>query len=139
LVSSHLRVHNDATDDLKRIQTVDPAGFNRLVALIQQLRGDEALISKLLEHGYGDRSDEPVSINKWIDVQKRERLPVWRLKAWDLEREGLHYRLIYCFNWRDQSYNIMAVVARGDLDYDEPTHPIRQRVVRRVRNEFPDA
>lgn len=134
-----IRVHNDATGDLGRIRVVDQVAFSRLVAFIQQLKADPALISKLLDHGFGDGRNEAISVMKWIGVQKQERLPVWRVKSWDLERQGLRYRLIYCYNWPDQSYNIMAVVSRDELNYDDPAHPIRQRVTKRVREEFPRA
>lgn len=82
---------------------------------------------------------EVMSISKWIGVQRVERMPLWRLKFWDLEDQGLKYRLIYIYNWPDRSYHLMAVVARGNLDYDDPNDPIRQRVVRRCRAEFPRA
>lgn len=76
---------------------------------------------------------------KWIKAWNVERVPLWRLKFWDLERSGLRYRVIYVYNWRDRSYNIMAITARGTFDYDDPNDPIRQRVLRRCREEFPNA
>lgn len=134
-----VHIHNDATDDLRQIRTVDPTGFRCLVAFIEQLRADHALMDKLLDHRYGSDRKGVISVMKWINVQKVERLPVWRAKSWDLERQGLKYRLIYCYNWPDQSYNIMAIVPRGDIDYDDPNHPIRKRVTQRIREEFPHA
>lgn len=134
-----IRVHNDATNDLVQIRAHDPVGFARLAAFVQQLRADSALVDKLLDHGHGSDRTGVISVMKWIGVQKVERLPVWRVKSWDLERQGLKYRLIYCYNWRDQSYNIMAIVPRNAIDYDDPTHPIRQRVTQRIREEFPGA
>lgn len=134
-----IRVHNDATCDLKRIKESDPEGFYRLVAFIQQIRTDARLVDKLLDHGHGSDRKEPISVMKWIGVQKVERLNVWRVKSWDLERQRLKYRLIYCYNWPDQSYNIMAIVPRDEIDYDDPSHPIRLRVIKRVREEFPRA
>jgi hypothetical protein len=118
---------------------VDPVGFGRLLAFIEQLRTDPKLVSKLLDHGFGNDRGDAISVMKWIGVQKVEKLPVWRVKSWDLEKQGLRYRLIYCFNWPDQSYNIMAVVPRSELNYDDPQHPIRRRVSSRVRAEFPRA
>jgi hypothetical protein len=67
------------------------------------------------------------------------RKPVYRLRAWDLERQGLRYRLIYIYRWKDQSFNILAVVARAELDYDNPEHPIRQRILATIRHDFADA
>ncbi len=72
-----IRVHNDATADLRDIRTTDPTGFNRLVALIEQLKADPALGRKLLEHRSGDDRSGLISVQKWVSVYSRvERLPV---------------------------------------------------------------
>ena len=76
---------------------------------------------------------------KWHDAQRVARLPLWRLKFWDLEKSGLKYRVIYLYNWPDRSYNVMAVVHRDSFDYDDPTDPIRIRVFGRCRVDFPRA
>ena len=134
-----IRIHNDATSDLIKIRTSDPIAFSRLIAFLEQLQADPGLVLRLLEHKFGNDRSEPISVMKWLDVQKREKLPVWRVKSWDLERSGLRYRLIYCYNWPDQTYNVMAIVHRDELDYDNPAHPIRQRIAGRVRRDFPRA
>jgi hypothetical protein len=134
-----IRVHNDATSDLGKIRAIDPLGFSRLVAFIQQLKVDLKLVDKLLDHNFGRDGSEDISVSKWLNIYKVERLPVWRLKSWDLEDAGLKYRIIYCYNYQDRSHNIMAVVPRGGINYDDPEHPIRKRVIRRVREEFPNA
>jgi len=134
-----VRVHSDATSDLLGIKTVDPTSFYRLVAFIEQLKCDSRLIANLLDHGFGDDKNEPISVKKWINIHNVERLPVWRMRAWNLEKQGLMYRLIYCYHWPDKSYNIMAIVHRGKLNYDDPNDPIRKRVTTRVKEEFPRA
>jgi hypothetical protein len=47
--------------------------------------------------------------------------------------------MIYIYRWKDQSFNILAVVARAELDYDNPEHPIRQRILATIRHDFADA
>ncbi len=137
-VLNRVYVHNDATDDLKKIQAVDPTGFNCLVALIDQMRTDPALVAKLLDHGYGRDQSEDVSVMKWMDIERIERTIVWRIKFWDLEDKGLKYRIFYFYYFRDLSYNIMAVLPRDEIDYDDPNHPTRKRIIRRIREEFPN-
>jgi hypothetical protein len=134
-----IRIHNDATSDLESIKTIDPLGFNRLVALIQQLKVDSLLISKLLDHDFGHDGSKDISVSKWLNVYKIERLPIWRLKFWDLEDEGLKYRIIYCYNYPDKSHNVMAIVPRGELNYDDPNNPIRKRIISSVKKHFPGA
>lgn len=133
-----IQVHNDATQDLLAIRAIDNSVFIRLVTLIEQLKADPKLIDKLLEHGFGNNRNELISVMKWINVQNVERLPVWRMKSWDLERLNLKYRLIYFYNWPDKSYNIMAIIPRDGFDYDDPNNPIRIRVTQRIKEEFPN-
>ena len=132
-----IEVHNDAVEDLRRIRVSDPVAFGRLFALIEQLRADVTLAPRLVEHDFGANRTAPISVMKWNKAWRVEKVPLWRLKFWELEKPGLRYRVIYVYNWRDSTYNIMAVVARGSFDYDDPSDPIKQRIVRRCRQEFP--
>lgn len=135
-----LQVHQDAVADLRGIRAKNALAAAKLVALLEQLRCDEGLRDRLLDHGYGDDRRTVISVSKWQSVQtKVERLPVWRLKSWQLERQRLKYRVIYLYNWQDRRFIILAIVPREGIDYDDPNHPIRKRVVHRIRTEFPNA
>ncbi|OAI18273.1 MULTISPECIES: hypothetical protein [Methylomonas] len=132
-----IEVHDDAVDDIEGISQINMSDSLKLVSFIEQLCTDQRLIAKLLENGFGENRQGPISVKKWGSVHKLEHLPVWRLRAWDLEKQGLNYRLIYFFNWMDRNYYIMAVVHRSDLDYDDKYNEIRIRVTKRIQNEFP--
>lgn len=135
-----IRIHNDASADLRAIRASDPEAFGRIFALLEQLRADATWIDRLLDSGHGADRNGPIAVMKWHDVQRVARLPIWRLKFWDLEKSGLKYRIIYLYNWPDRSYNVMAIVRRDDLfDYDNPNDPVRIRVLARCRAEFPRA
>ena len=131
-----LEIHDDATGDLRGIRVDDPQAFGRLFALLQQLRVDPRLAENLLNHGFGSDRDETYSISKWLS--NFSRLPAWRLKFWDLENQGIRYRIIYVNVWREKTFYVMAVVRRDLFDYDNPQDPIRQRVARSCRADFPD-
>lgn len=136
-----LALHNDALDDLRLIRQQSPQAYGCLIALIQQLRVDPALQARLhdINVDSNDRSGV-LGVKPCRSVQVATgRKPVYRLRAWDLERQGLRYRLIYIYRWKDQSFNILAVVARSELDYDDPEHPIRQRILTTVRHDYADA
>jgi len=124
---------------LRAIRNTDPEAFGRLFALLQQLKADSTWIARLLDHGHGADGDETFSVSKWHGALKVAHLPLWRLKFWDLERDGLKYRVVYIYNWPDKSFNVMAVVHRNAFDYDNPNDPIRSRVFARCREEFPRA
>lgn len=134
-----IRIHNDAVADLRSIQASDPVAFGRLFALLEQLKVEPSWIQNLLTTGHGSDRSGPISVMKWHGAQKGARLPLWRLKFWDLENKGLKYRVIYHFNWPDQSYNVMAIVHRDSFDYDNLNDPIRIRVFARCRIDFPGA
>ena len=136
-----LAVHHDAVGDLRLIRQQSPQAYGCLVALIQQLRADPALRARLhdIDVDNSDRS-AALGVKPWYSMRAATgRKPVYRLRAWDLERQGLRYRLIYIYRWKDQSFNILAVVARAELDYDDPEHPIRQRILATIRRDFADA
>lgn len=109
-----------------------------MLAVIEQLQADPALKDKLLEHDFGAGASQGVSVMKWLDVKNVDRVPLWRLKSWDLEKEGLKYRFIYFYYWRNQTFNVLAVVPRNELNYDDPEHPIRKRVIATVKRLFPN-
>jgi hypothetical protein len=132
-----LDVHSDATCDLREIAASDRQAAGRLASLLVQLRTDKALRDKLLEHNYGAGQSTGIHVSQWFDFSRVGRKPVWRVKSWDLERQGLKYRIIYIFDWKSQDHVILAVVPRGELDYDDPSHPIRRRVAQRIRSEYP--
>lgn len=133
------RIHNDAVADLKAIQVSDPDAFGKLFALLEQLKTEPSWIARLLDSGHGSDRFGPIAVMKWHDAHRIARLPLWRLKFWDLEKNGLKYRVIYIYNWPDLSFNVMAVVHRDSFDYDNPNDPIRIRVFQRCRVEFPRA
>jgi hypothetical protein len=132
-----IEVHNDAVEDLREIRASDPKSFGKLYALIEQLRADPLLAPKLIEHDFGADRAAPVSVMQWHRAWKVEKVPLWRLKFWDLEKSGVRYRLLYIYDWRARTHYIMGVVARAKFDYDDPNDPIKLRVVRRCRQEFP--
>lgn len=134
-----IRIHNDAVGDLRAIRASDPEAFPQIFALLEQLKADPKWINRLLDSGYGSDRRGPIAVMKWHDAQRVAHLPLWRLKFWNLEKNGLKYRVIYLYNYPDQSYNVMAVVHRDKFDYDDPNDPVRIRIFTRCRKEFPRA
>lgn len=133
-----LCIHEDAVSDLRSIRNNDAPAFGPLVALMEQLRNDKALADKLLEHDFGANRKGTVGVKQWRSVyQVVERLPVWRLRAWELEAQGLAYRVFYIYNWRQKSFHVLAIVPRNGFDYDDPQNPIRRRIAACIRREFP--
>lgn len=135
-----IRVHNEAVEDLRNIRVAAPADAGKLVALIQQLKADPSLQAQMHQRDSGEDRQGPIGVKRWSTMYRETRQkPVYRMRAWDLEKQGLNYRLLYIFDWTDQSFNILAVVARAGLDYDDSNHPIRQRIAACIRRDFSGA
>lgn len=138
MISCGLEVHNDATADLRQIRQTDPTGFVRLAALLQQLMADPTLEQKLLTRDFGKLPAKPLSAKVWGSVTRLEKLQIWRLRAWELERHGLKYRLFYVYDYKRRTFVVIGVTPRDGFDYDDPQHPLRIRMVRCIRQHYRD-
>lgn len=114
-------------DDLAEIRRSNLDAAMTIVALIHELQGDQDLLDRLTQHGYGNHKSADFDVSKWSQEQKRGR-NLWRLKSWDLEQKGLRYRIIYAFEPKLKRHKVLAVAPR-DFDYDEK-HPLTQRIRR---------
>jgi hypothetical protein len=130
-----IKVHNDATNDLKSIKNINKDLFSRILMLIQQLKNDEKLIKILLDHKSG--KEEKISVQELVRVKRQENLIIRRLKFNELEKDGIKYRIIYYFDWKLNDYYIMAIINRNDLDYDNPNDTTICRVINTIKREFP--
>lgn len=137
-----LVVHDNAVDSLRRIGVTNGRHKLRLAEYLRQLRSDEFLLGKMLEHDFDVDKYGRSTVRKWRSIQNREKLPVWRLRDFDLEADGINYRFIYLYYFRDRTHYLLEVVPKCQLkdeDYDDPNNPIRKRIIAIIRDEFPDA
>lgn len=137
MISSSLEVHNDAAADLRAILAVDREAGMRLAALLQQLRVDPNLPDALLTKDFGSPPARPISAKVWGSVARLERLPIWRLRAWELDRHGLRYRLFYVFDYRRRIFVVIGITQRDTFNYDDPQNALRIRMVGCVRRDYP--
>lgn len=130
-----LTFHSDVKGDLQRIREKEPEAFAKLAALFRQLQSDSRLTEKLLDHGFGDDRKAEISVSKWMN-QWKEGKNLWRLKSWDMEKHGMKYRVIYLYLPNEARFVVMAVVARGEFNYDDDDHPIRKRITESLRRTY---
>lgn len=97
----------------------------QIVALLQELQGDPDLLDRLTQHDYGAHKSARFHVSQWFGEQRRGR-NLWRLKSWDLQKQGLHYRVIYAFEPKLKRINILAVAPR-DFNYDK-NHKLTKRI-----------
>lgn len=126
---SELFIHHDAEQDLLRLlrspSTKEVAA--KIAVLLEQLASDDDLLDRLTQHGFGRQGIDPFNITKWFE-QQRQGNNLWRLKAWDLGKNGLKYRIIYAFIPAKHHYHILGIVPR-EFNY-EASHALTQRILR---------
>lgn len=98
----------------------DPETEAGIVAVLQELKGNQDLLDALTVKGFGLAHDAPFHVDAWMAQQQKDR-NLWRLKIWNLEDFGIQYRVVYALDPRISRYYILAVLHRG-FDYDEG-HP----------------
>lgn len=126
-----LIVGDDATDDLGKILEADPPAAYRLGVFLQELECNQDLLERLSWDGYGGKphsSDKGAtfSVSKVYSLYRTGK-NIWRLRDFELSREGFEYRIIYAFIPSKDLYFVLAVVERA-FDYD-PNHPVTHRVL----------
>lgn len=122
-----LIIHDDASQDLRELRSTEPQAAGRILALLEQISGDQDLLDRLTDHDFGARSSQNFHVSKWQGQWLQGR-DLWRLKVWDLEETGLRYRIVYAYLPRKRQYHVLAIAPR-EFDYDE-SHPIGQRILR---------
>ncbi|MCH8071674.1 MAG: hypothetical protein IIA09_06985 [Proteobacteria bacterium] len=123
-----LEVHDEAEEDLERLLEDEPQAAGAILAFLQELRGDPDLLDCLTITDFGKYGEERFSATSWWNEQPQRNL--WRVKIWDLENQGLQYRIIYAYAGQPRKYHVLAVVDRDNIDYDDEQHPTTQRVRR---------
>lgn len=122
-----LFVHADAMADLRALHASDPVSEARIVALLQEIEGNQDLLDRLTQHDYGRERTAPFNVSKWLEKWNKST-DLWRIKLWDLEDKGVYYRIIYAYMRGKQLYHVLAIAPRN-FDYDT-THELSQRIQR---------
>lgn len=121
-----LLIHSDAERDLDDLAVANPKLAARVVLLLGEIAADTNLMNMLTVHGFGADEREPFDVSRW-QAHWREGKDLWRLKFWELEQQGLPYRVIYGLKRGTGSHYVLAIVHRN-FDYD-PDHPTTRRIL----------
>ncbi|KJZ10431.1 hypothetical protein TW86_14130 [Halomonas sp. S2151] len=123
-----LFIHADAQNDLDELWAQDEDAAAHIEVMLEEIRGDERLLSTLLEHDFGSyrEAGHKYSISKWLHFWNRGQ-DLWRLKAWELEESGTKLRIVYAYLPSSAAYHVLAIAPR-EFNYD-PEHPITRRVL----------
>lgn len=122
-----LLIHSDAKTDLLQLAQSEPKLTARLIVLLQEVQSDKELLDMLTAHNFGADGRELFHASHWQQHWHQDK-DIWRLKFWELDRQGLPYRLIYALKRGTGNHYVLAVAHR-DFNYD-PNHPTTQRILR---------
>lgn len=123
-----LGLSGDAQSDLAKIRAADPAHAALLEVALQEVEGDPSLANNLLDHKFGENYDGPYSVSRWTRLWKRG-LDIWRLRLMATEAAGLPYRIVYAYLRTQRTFCVLAIVHKSEIDYDDPNHPLTQRIL----------
>jgi hypothetical protein len=125
----HLAIHPDADADLEGLWETSPDAAARITAILEKIEASQELLDALTIEKYGEKPKDLFDVSSWLRYLKRGK-HLWRFKVWDLEQQGLKYRVIYAYEPRGQRYTVLGVFERGLFDYDDSDNPLHQRVLR---------
>jgi phage-related protein len=120
-----LSIHADAEADLDELWKVSEKAAARILALLQEIQGDQQLLDALTVHDFGADHKSEFHVSKWLALWNRG-LDLWRLKIWDLDAMRLAYRVVYAYEIGKQRYHVLGVFHRS-FNYDR-TQPRVQRL-----------
>ena len=121
---SRLFLHENAESDLEDLWDQAPQAAARITVLLEELEGNQDLLDRLSQHDFGASRLADFHVSKWVEQWKRGK-NVWRLKVWDLENEGMRYRIVYAFVPGKGHYHVLGIVPR-EFNYDAGHHISRR-------------
>jgi hypothetical protein len=128
-----LFIHDDAQADLERLRRAYPRTTAQIVVLLQELQHDQYLLDALTADDFGDDRAERIQVKKWERLWKAG-LDLWRLKPQALADSGIQIRIIYAYLPLKRHYYVLGIARRRELDYDDPNHPLTQRILLAYEN-----
>jgi hypothetical protein len=126
-----LTVHNDAVEDLRNMVAKggkDKLSANRIVALLQEIKDSQEILSELTTHGF---ETDDIEIGKYLEFWNNGT-DLWKIKFFDFDAvhdkwKTIPYRVIYAYDLECQTFRVLGVVPRS-FNYD-PNHALTKRII----------
>jgi len=119
-----LVVHTDAEDDLEELWRTAEDVAAAISVLLDELQGSQELLDALTVHDFGARGSEDFHVSKVSKFWDNGK-DIWRIKIWDLEEQGLRYRVIYAYERGKKRYYVLGILPRATA-YDSNDPRIRR-------------
>lgn len=131
-----LFIHEDAEADLEALWVTSSKAAAAIAVFLEELKGDQDLLDRVTQDDFGKwPTAERFHVEMWKEQQYRRGRNLWRLKLWQIERQGIQYRIIYAFVPSTKHHYVLGIMPREkrDFDYDE-NDPRTQRILRAYEN-----
>ncbi|MFK4794924.1 hypothetical protein [Sphingobium sp. ZW T5_29] len=110
-------VDDDVEKDIEDVEDTDPDQAATLIVLIEEVKGDHALCSRLIDEGYVD--EQIAKVAQFASMQ-RNRYNAYTVRCADVD----DWRLITAVDHRKATIALLYIMKRSE-DYDET---VQQRV-----------
>ena len=120
-----LDIHINARADIVQIRATDIKAAAAILAALEQVKADPALIDKLTTHGENHFGAHRLGVKRWESVRKMGNL--WRFRLFDTP--ATEYRVIYGYHVQYRQICVLAVVRKEDFDYDDLNSDIARRIL----------
>lgn len=131
-------LHADVKLDLGRALTRSNSAVGLILAAIEAVNDDETLLSNLQSDDF--RTDEnaiqDVGVKRWWLADKLG-MDIHRFRFFDIEDIGFKYRVIYVLDPEYDVCHILAILARNEIDYDDPENEFNLRIFNAYCGLFP--
>src|SRR5438105_765813 len=103
-----LFVHDDAYADLAELEAKDPDAAAIVVATLDEISEDQALLDALTVQDFGAGRSGKFEVKKWWQFWKAGA-DIWRLRIWALDDIGAPYRVVYAYERGKGRYHVLGI------------------------------
>ena len=122
-----LSIHKSARADIGALEASDPDAAAYLLVFLEQAQADPKILDKFTTAGSIDLSGQAVGIKWWRTGSLHVDGDLWRARL--QIAEATNYRVVYGYHYPTRQLCVLAVVHRGDMDYDNLNDGLVQRIV----------
>ncbi|MDR1661221.1 MAG: hypothetical protein LBR95_02165 [Azoarcus sp.] len=123
-------IHEHAKQDIKTIRAKNVNAAATILTVLEQIEADPLAIDKLTTHGNNTFDEHNINVKQWQTMKRKGNL--WRFRV--LDTPATKYRIIYGYHYQTRQICVLAVVEKGEFNYDDTTSNLAKRIISDWRN-----
>lgn len=124
-INFRLHIHEDAEGDLEALYEADPDAAAEIVTMLEEIEGDQKLLSSLLDHGFNHATEPLFNVTKFVECWRKGE-DIWRIRSMDFRTAAPKYRVLYAYLPTSRAFHVLGVVPRS-FNYDA-ADPFTKRI-----------